>query len=50
MLPDFFWFVATVISIIAIYYIWGRKLSQGSPKVTVVELSKTEPQAGTMDR
>ena len=50
MLPDFFWFVATVVAIVAIYYLWGRKLSQGAPKVKVVELSKNEPLGGSMDR
>jgi hypothetical protein len=48
-LPSFFWFTLTVVLIVAIYYVWGRKLGDGSPKVKVVELSKTEPQAGTMD-
>jgi hypothetical protein len=49
MLTEYWWLLASVVSILAIYYFWGRNLGSGPPKVKVVELSKTEPKTATMD-
>jgi hypothetical protein len=29
MLPTYWWIIATVLAIVAIYYFWGRKLLSG---------------------
>jgi hypothetical protein len=40
-LPSYFWFTTSVLSIVAIYYTWGRKAPVGSLQVET--LSQVEP-------